>query len=286
MSTDGTMNDSDELALQGRVGRTSEATDTVTPRLLASYRATLAPHVHELDESIAPPGLHWCLAPEIVAACALGDDGHAAQGALVPHAALPRRMWASGKLSFLAPLRLNDEVHRRSIVSQVQNKQGRSGPLCFVTVQHQLANQRGPVIDETQVIVFREATSPPGAAREAPAHFRSAHTREVYVDAVMLFRYSALTFNAHRIHYDLRYATEVGHYADLVIHGPLQATLLLNFAARLGGGLPRTFSYVGIRAATGAQRLLLRAAAEHERELAVDVQGADGAVTMRAVAAW
>jgi 3-methylfumaryl-CoA hydratase len=115
---------------------------------------------------------------------------------------------------------------------------------------------------------------------------RSPHTREVHVDPVLLFRYSALTFNAHRIHYDLRYATEVAHYPDVVIHGPLQATLLLNFAARVGGRLPRTFSFVAMRAATGTQRLLLRAAAEHDDALALDVQGADGAVTMQAGVTW
>jgi len=279
------MTPSDEQALQRRVGQTSEATDTVSPRLLASFRATLAPHVYDIDESIAPPGLHWCLAPELVAADSLGDDGHAARGALAAPATLPRRMWASGKLGFLAPLRVNDEVRRRSTISQVQNKQGRSGALCFVTVQHQWANQHGPVIDETQVIVFRAATSA-ASAPQAPTTFRSTQTRAVQVDPVLLFRYSALTFNAHRIHYDLRYATEVAHYADVVIHGPLQATLLLNFAARVGGRLPRTFSYLGIRAATGTQRLLLRAAAGHEGELALDVQDADGAVTMQAEVAW
>lgn len=279
------MSDSDELALQSRVGQTSDATDTLTPRLLDSFRAMLAPHLYDIDERIAPPGLHWCLAPEIVAASLLAEDGHAAQGALAPPATLPRRMWASGKLCFLAPLRVNDEVHRRSTISQVQNKQGRSGPLCFVTVRHQLSNQLGPVIDETQVIVFRAATSPAGP-QQAPHALPSPHTHEVHVDPVLLFRYSALTFNAHRIHYDLRYATEVGHYDDVVIHGPLQATLLLNFAARVGGRLPRTFSYMGMRAATGTQRLLLRAAGEHEGELSLDVQAADGAVTMQAVVAW
>lgn len=281
------MTQSEQLALQAWVGRTSEATDRVTPRLLASFRATLVPHLHDTDEGIAPPGLHWCLAPEIVATPSLGENGHAARDALVlvPPASLPRRMWASGKLSLLAPLRVDDEVHRRSTVCQVQNKQGRSGPLCFITVQHRLANQHGPVIDETQVIVYRPATSP-ASAQQAPAAFRDAHSQAVDVDPVLLFRYSALTFNAHRIHYDLRYATEVERYPDLVIHGPLQATLLLNFAARIGGRLPRTFSFAGVRAATGAQRLLLRAGSGEDGGLALEVQTADGAVTMQAAVTW
>ncbi|WP_306181018.1 hypothetical protein [Rhizobium sp. AN73] len=143
------------------------------------------------------------------------------------------------------------------------------------------------MIKEDQTIVYREAAAPGGSPALASAALPPApHERSVDVDSVLLFRYSALTFNGHRIHYDLPYATEVEHYRGLVIHGPLQATLLLNFAAMIGDRPPRGFSFRGNNPATGAQRLVLRGTPGEDGALALEVQGADGNVTMKATAQW
>lgn len=277
----------DEIDYSAWIGRTSEAVDVVTPRLVASYGAMLAPHLAALGGNSAPLGLHWCLAPDIVAAGELGPDGHPAKGGFLPPVALPRRMWAGSDVQLLAPLAVDDRVHRRSTIEKVETKNGRSGPLVFVTVRHRLVRIGGPIVDENQIIVYRRAAGPAMSAPEtAPDTPPAPHRRDVKVDPVLLFRYSALTFNGHRIHYDFPYATEVEHYPGLVIHGPLQATLLLNFAAAIHGQPPVRFSFRGTRPATGEQTLTLHATPDAGDGLYLEVRSADGNATMTATAHW
>ena len=209
--------------LRGWIGRTREVEDLVTPRLVAEYRATLAPHLAPVPEGEAPLALHWCLAPETPPADTLGPDGHAAKGGFLPPVPLPRRMWAGGEVEILGPLRLGDRVARRETVSDVAVKEGRTGTLCFVTVRHEYLTERGPAIRERQDIVYREASRPGEALpapRMAPAEAEAAWSVEA--NPVLLFRYSAMTFNGHRFHYDHPYATGVEGYAGLVVHGPMQ----------------------------------------------------------------
>ena len=271
--------------LQKWVGRTREVEDIATPRLLASFEATLGPHAVRLDE--APPGLHWCLTPDIADARELGPDGHAAKGGFLPPVPLPRRMWAGSDIRFLAPIRSGDDIRRRSTLSAVEEKKGRTGRLTFVTVRHEFANAAGPVIEEDQIIVYRAAEA--GIASPAvpiAPRLAAAHERIVDIDTVMLFRYSALTFNGHRIHYDKPYATEVERYPGLVIHGPLQATLLMNFAAVIVGQAPRRFSFRGVHPAIGPQTLLLCGAARGRDEMEMEVRASGGHVTVKATAQW
>ncbi|GGH53501.1 protein dehydratase [Frigidibacter albus] len=247
-----------ETHLSDWIGRTEQAApEAVTPRLLDRFRATLAPHL--ADFGAAPAGVHWCLAPPAIAASGLGPDGHPAKGDFLPPVSLPRRMWAGGEVEFLDPLREGDNVTRTSRIADVQTKTGRSGTLCFVTVRHDLVTERGLALRERQDLVYRAAAS--ASAPPAPAEIHGGSDLEwgVAVDPVLLFRYSALTFNGHRIHYDTPYAREVEHYPGLVIHGPLQATLLLNLAATWGGGLPRRFAFRGLSPACGPQTLSVRA---------------------------
>lgn len=231
--------------------------EEVTGRLLDRYRATLDPHLADTDH--VPAGIHWCLSPPAVTAALLGEDGHPRKGGFLPPVPLPRRMWAGGELEFLDPLREGDIVTRTSRIADIRRKEGRSGVLCFVTVNHEHATHRGVAIRERQDIVYRAAATAPATAAPANARGDADLQAEVQVDTVMLFRYSALTFNGHRIHYDEHYARTVEFYPGLVIHGPLQATLLLNFAATLGGGMPRKFSFRGESPACGTQTLRLRA---------------------------
>ncbi|SEH30130.1 3-methylfumaryl-CoA hydratase [Methylobacterium sp. 275MFSha3.1] len=270
--------------LSAWIGRTRAASDLVTPRLLAEFRATFAPHLAPVADGIAEPALHWCLAPETPTADSLGPDGHAAKGGFLPPVPLPRRMWAGGEIETLSDLRAGDTVTRTETVRDVAFKSGRSGSLCFVTVDHTVSTERGVAIRERQDIVYREAAGAQtgtGAAPERDGSESYAVIWEVPATPTLLFRYSAMTFNGHRFHYDQPYATRVEGYADLVVHGPMQATLLMNLAATLLGRVPRTFTYRGIAPMTANQvfRVCGRVAGTAFEGVTLD---AGGQVCMRA----
>ena len=236
--------------LRAWIGRRSEAEDVVTQRLVEGFRATLAPHLAPSRDGEAPLGIHWCLAPSLAPMAELGPDGHPVKGILLPPVPLPRRMWAGGEIEGSPVLRIGDRVLRRSVISDVVAKEGRSGPLCFVMVQHEYSTERGPAFRERHDIVYREM--PGQTATPAPAspigEPLAEFSWQVEASPVLLFRYSALTFNAHRIHYDHPYVTGVEGYPGLVVHGPLQATLLLNLAAAMGAPAEFRFRYRGLSA--------------------------------------
>jgi 3-methylfumaryl-CoA hydratase len=162
-----------------------------------------------------------------------GPDGHPKRGGFLPPVPLPRRMWAGSRMEFFAPLCVGDAIHRASRIVGVSATEGRSGTLVFVNVRHEIANARGPLLVDQHDIVYRDLPRPgesaPPPKMAPPDH---AWTREIRPDPVLLFRYSALTFNSHRIHYDHPYVTAVEGYPGLVVHGPLLATLLLDLLLR------------------------------------------------------
>ncbi|ECB6741087.1 protein dehydratase, partial [Salmonella enterica subsp. enterica serovar Panama] len=218
------------------IGRTSESEDVVSDRLVESFCATLGPYLTPRQGDQAPLGIHWCLSPAIAPMAALGEDGHPARNLSLPPVPLPRRMWAGGVLEFLAPLPVGAAVRRRSTIADISRKFGKSGDLWFVAVEHDYLAQSGVAIRERQDIVYREAASPnqnktAAAGAVASIERKAARGVAIEISPTLLFRYSALTFNGHRIHYDYPYATGVEGYSGLVVHGPLQATLLLNLAA-------------------------------------------------------
>jgi 3-methylfumaryl-CoA hydratase len=224
------------------IGRRAEALDVATPRLLAEFRATLAPHLFEPgDPDLAPPGFHWSLAPAVPPAAALGEDGSAAHAGLVPPIPLPRRMWAGGSIETFAPIRRGAAIRRLSSLDAVTRRDGSSGTLYFVTLRHVIMAEGSPAVHERQDLVFRDASSQPGAGRPE-SETRDDLTWTVNAGPVMLFRFSALTFNSHRIHYDEHYARSEG-YLGLLVQGPLQAALMLNQISTLKGGVPRRFDY-------------------------------------------
>jgi 3-methylfumaryl-CoA hydratase len=282
----------DMTALKPWIGRTREAEEVVTPRLVDAYRATLTPHLAPVDAAEAPLALHWCLAPELALTGALGPDGHSLGSGFLPPLPLPRRMWAGGEVETLAALRIGDRVVRRSTIADISLKEGRSGPLCFVTIRHELATGHGVAIRERQDMVYRAAVAAgAGPARstatpapEAPQ--RADLTWRVDATPVLLFRYSALTFNGHRIHYDHPYATGVEGYAGLLVHGPLQATLLLNLAASLGGRAPLRFSYRAIAPLVAGQPFGLRGLRDSAGNVECWSADVAGSLAMRATATW
>ena len=239
---------------QDAIGRTRIQDDEVSPRLLQGLAATLDVPVPDT----MPPLWHWMLFQDWVPAPAIGPDGHPRRGGFLPPVHdLPRRMWAGGRLVFHAPLRPGDPVRRTSTILDVTEKSGGSGRLVFVTVEHRIEGPEGLAIEEQQDIVYRGAEG--AAVKPAlPAHAAppGAHQASVLPDPVLLFRYSALTGNGHRIHYDLDYVRDVEGYPGLIVHGPLQATWL---AGLLAGRDVRRFTFRGRRPAFHGARLGLEA---------------------------
>jgi 3-methylfumaryl-CoA hydratase len=269
--------------LQSWIGRTEIAHDIVAPRLVRELGATLDNDRPEQEPGApAQLAIHWCLAPPAPGTSALGADGHPARGGFLPPVPLPRRMWAGGHLQLKDRLLVGDAIERCSRIADVTLKQGRSGILCFVVVDHVIATARGPAILERQDIVYRGPQSDSPAADPAPLP-RPQWTRDGKADPVMLFRYSALTFNCHRIHYDRPYATEVEGYPGLVCHGPLQATLLLDFAFAIKGSAPASFKFRSVKPLFEGVPFQL-CACEADAGLHLWIQTADGVATMDAEA--
>ncbi|CAD5367166.1 Mesaconyl-C(4)-CoA hydratase [Rubrivivax sp. A210] len=217
--------------LRSWIGRTTVAEDRVTPVPLRALAATL-----DHDEAPAealPPCWHWLYFLPVHRQSEIGPDGHPHRGGFLPPVPLPRRMWAGSQIEFRHPLAVGQALVRRSQIEDVRMKVGRSGPLVFVKVKHEIEAEGRLAIVERHDIVYRDLPQPGEPQPTAmPAPDDAQWTRRIVPDDVLLFRYSALTFNGHRIHYDRRYVTEVEGYPGLIVHGPLIATLLLDLLRR------------------------------------------------------
>ena len=224
----------DIAVLREWIGRQEVLEDRLGLFPPAALSATLDrddPEPREGD--LLPPLWHWLYFLPRARQSEIGPDGHPRRGGFLPPVPLPRRMWAGGRLTFHAPLKLGEAVRRVSTIADVSAKSGRSGNLVFVLVRHEVANAAGLAITEEHDIVYRDPPAPgeaPPTPRQAEAS--SAWSRAIVPDDVLLFRYSALTFNGHRIHYDRRYVTGEEGYPGLIVHGPLLATLLLDLFGR------------------------------------------------------
>ena len=232
------------------VGKVDVRTDLVAYTPVAALAATLDrddPSPQSGDP--LPPLWQWLYFLPIHKQSEIGPDGHPARGGFLPPVPLPRRMFAGGRLQFLRPLRVGGAISRTSCVTDVNLKEGRSGSLVFVKVRHEITDGQGVAVTEEQDIVYRDNPKP-GDPAPAPQSAPAAHAwmREIRPDEVLLFRYSALTFNSHRIHYDRRYVTEVEGYPGLVVHGPLLATLLLDLVRRsCPGAVVSGFSFRAVK---------------------------------------
>ncbi|MCC5868073.1 MAG: MaoC family dehydratase N-terminal domain-containing protein [Gammaproteobacteria bacterium] len=274
------------------IGAEEVAQDVVTAALAERFAATIGLLINRPEEKgVAPRMLHLCLCQPAVPTDALGGDGHPVPGDFLPPVPLPRRMAAGSDMRFNGHLRVGDTVQRRSRIENVEQKVGRSGPLCFVTVGHSFSVEGTVVVTDRQMIVYRgdAVMQNPEQNQQVRQHTTMTGASMVEVDVLppLLFRFSALTFNTHRIHYDRRYAVDVEGYPGLVVHGPLQATLLLYFAARQrGGALPNGYSYRSTAPAFDSGPLLLNATGSGDREMDLWITSAEGMAAMRARAAW
>lgn len=235
----------DETDLQAWTGRSETLRDAISPFAVRALGATLD-RVEEHDARLGAelsPLLLWLHFLPVSPMAEAGPDGHPKRGGFLPPVPLERRMWAGGRLEFHAPLRVGEEVERVSTIAKIAEKEGKAGRMVFVTARHEYhAGGRLAVTEEQDIVYLRipDAFSPPPAQPLPACDWRE----EVPMSPVLLFRFSALTFNGHRIHYDLTYATETEKYPGLVVHGPLQAILLFEAARRRRPGRrPARFAF-------------------------------------------
>jgi len=227
------------------VGRKESHHDIATAWPVAAMSATLDrrdPPLHEGDA--IPEGWHWLYFLETSPASDLAHDGHTKRGGFLPPVSLPRRMWAGGRLEFRRAIKIGERLSRESEILSVEPKSGKSGNLVFVTVRHTVSASDDIAVVEEHDIVYRDAAkpgSPVPPGKPAPANAVWRH--DVMPDEAMLFRYSALIFNAHRIHYDIDYCRKEEGYPGLIVHGPLQTTLLLDLSRRHAGKPVRKLDY-------------------------------------------
>jgi 3-methylfumaryl-CoA hydratase len=278
--------DLNEAHLRDWIGREEVVRETLGAETVRRFDATFGRTGSDLEAGAeAPPLIHWCLGQPAAATSALGEDGHPARGGFMPPVPLPRRMWAASSIAFHAPIRIGDTVTRVSRIADISVKRGRSGVLCFVTVQHEADVDGRPILSETQSIVYRPAETTPAPAAP-PAAERGTERMTVEPTPPLLFRYSALTFNGHRIHYDRTYATTVENYPGLVVHGPLQATLLMLFASGLRSRPPTRFSFRAQTPVFDDRPLLLNARDGEGGTLKLWTAAAGGPLAVSAEAAW
>ncbi len=216
------------------IGNTQTANDIVSANAVAGLSATLdrddpAPR----DGDPLPPMWHWVLFAPTVRRSELGPDGHPARGGFLPPITLPRRMFAGARYRFHQPLRVGEAARRETEITDIAHKDGTSGELIFVKLKHMIHGENGLAIEEEHDVVYRDVSAPSQSPAGQAAEPIEAEWRDSFIpDPVLLFRYSALTFNGHRIHYDRTYATQEEGYPGLVVHGPLIATALCEMVRR------------------------------------------------------
>jgi 3-methylfumaryl-CoA hydratase len=268
------------------IGRTETRSDLVTAVPMAALSATLDRNDPEpVDGAAIPPLWHWLYFLSISPLGESGPDGHPKRGGFLPPVPLPRRMFAGGRFEYHRALKVGDRISRTSRITDVSGKQGRSGTLVFVTVRHEIAGTAGAAMTEEHDIVYREN---PSAVAPMPkpqaARADEAFSREIAPDPVLLFRYSALTFNSHRIHYDRSYVTEVEGYPGLIVHGPLIATFLTDLLRRhLPQAAVRRFEFRAVRPLFDIHRFTVCGRQDGNR-VALWTRDHEGWLTMEATA--
>jgi 3-methylfumaryl-CoA hydratase len=272
------------------IGRSETAQDHVGATPVKALNATLDhPASAVVDGTPLPPLWHWLYFLPLHRQSDIGPDGHARRGGFLPPVPLPRRMWAGSQFEFRSPVRVGDAVERRSTIADVSVKQGRTGQLVFVKVRHEVRcnGAAAAAIVEHHDIVYRGARRPEDVEPDpVAAPTGAAWQREIVPDDVLLFRYSALTFNGHRIHYDRRYVTEVEGYPGLIVHGPLIATLLMDLVRRHApGGDVASFRFKAVRPTFDLNRFQVNGHPEADgKTVRLWAQDHDGWLTMDAVA--
>jgi len=278
------MGDEDSPDLQAWVGRSEERRDVIQSERCVALQAALNLSGDRLSDGDAlPPLWHWLYFWDIAPRSELGRDGHPAVGGFMPPVGQARRMWAGSRVTFPGTLGLGEPATRVSTIEKVAEKSGRSGKLVFVTVRHELSGSDGLAVIDEHDIVYREGTGKGASAGPGePAPEGAQWVETVDPDPTLLFRYSALTFNGHRIHYDRDYARDVEGYDGLVVHGPLLATMMVGMAA---GALPdrsvSRFEFRGMRPVMDTETFTVNVDPDGEDAVDVWVANGEGMFAMR-----
>ena len=277
----------DAETLQSWIGRTEVQIDTVTPGPARALAATLDQNPDDFAaRAPLPPLWLWLYFLPVVRASSVGPDGHPQRGGFLPPITLPRRMWAGSRCQFPGTARIGDELTKVSTIAKVSAKTGRSGEMVFVTVRHAYSRGGAALMEEEQDIVYMpipEKFTPP----EPVAVTDCPWTERVVIDPVLLFRFSALTFNGHRIHYDRTYAMDTEKYPGLVVHGPLQAILLMEAARRWQPGQqPASYTFRGLRPLFDFDAVSVCGRPNETGGLDLFTANGDGAAGMQANLGW
>lgn len=277
-----------EVNGQDWVGRVEERYDRIDPTPVLAMARTLDDRDFMVKEGESLPELwHWLYFLPTVAQSDIGADGHPKKGGFLPPIALERRMWASSRLTFHQDLIVGKKIRKTSEILKVSEKQGKTGSMVFVTVQHSTYSEKGLAITEEQDIVY--LPMPKIFTRPPPNYVpETLQWREDYsVDPVLLFRFSALTFNAHRIHYDRNYVTEVEKYPGLVVHGPLQALLLMESAKKHNPGRkPASYSFRAVRPLFDFDRIAVCGQLKSDGSHHLYTVNGDSQIAMQAEIVW
>ncbi len=275
--------------LRSWIGTKEIAREQLTRSLVARFNATFDRKSSLNDGDAAPALIHFCLAQPAVPTARLGQDGHPERGGFLPPVPLPRRMWAGSSIEFHAPLPIGSMIERRSVIEDVTLKTGKSGILCFVKVEHKILSDGAIALVEKQDIVHRAMPDVQEPKKPSAPHSDNgqiaSHSREMNVSTPLLFRYSALTFNAHRIHYDKPYAMGEEGYPDLIVHGPLQATMLCLYATDLRKEPMKAFRFRSTAPLYGPCDVSLNADTVAD-EMGLWTMGQNGQTGMQATARW
>lgn len=253
--------------LQKWIGKSETNTAIIDARQAELMAATFDMHTPQKGDTL-PPCWHWAWFNAAKPHSELGRDGHPKRGgsSLLPPVPLPRRMWAGGELEFIKPIIIGREITKTSTIEKISEKSGSTGALCIVTVLHELSDSENICISEKQNLVFREDPKADAPKLAPPKPPEGAEvSREITPDPVTMFRYSALTFNGHRIHYDVDYARDVEGYEGLVFHAPLTATLLMELASEIAGKKISTFKYRATAPLFGHEKFSIHGKKENDK---------------------
>ncbi len=273
--------------LKSWIGNDEILFDEVSQSLEARFRATLDEDPGKPEKGdVASSGIHWALAPAVVKSSLLGKDSHPKKGEFLPPVPLPRRMWAGCRTKFLNKLKIGDIVRKRSSVFDINLKKGKSGLLCFVTAKYEFFVQDELIIEEFHDLVYRDYKNEKEIKpiKNDLPFLKSNYEEKIFAHPTMLFRYSAITFNGHRIHYDYPYSTEEEGYKDLVFHGPLQATLMLRAAEKYKNARAKFFSHRGVAPVYANDDLFINIENKSNGDVNCFTSTRDAGMTMKAEA--
>ena len=271
------------------IGKSKDRNDSMAPEQLQRFEAMLDRNPNDVQAgTVLPPCAHWIYFTPVDPHSEITEDGNAKKGEFLPPVELPVRMWAGGKIQFKKQLRAGMPADKKSTIIKIDEKEGSSGKLCFVTIRHQINVSGSAVIDEEQQIVYREA-SEQGVhpIRTMPMDIDYDWKKQKLIDSVLMFRFSALTFNSHKIHYDYKYATEQEGYPNLVVQAPLLLVLMMNeFKSKTDGKVIEEIEYKATGPVFLGEEITITSKDVDNTRVEMRALGPDNKIALQASVKW